>query len=96
MGDVGQNRIEEIDVVERGKNNGWNIMEGSLCYTPATDCNKTGLVLPIWNYTHDVGIAIIGGYVYRGSALPILAGAYVYGDYGSGRIWVSDTTARQQ
>ena len=88
VGDVGQNLIEEIDLVEKGKNYGWNIMEGELCYSPATDCDKTGLELPIWNYTHDVGNAIIGGYIYRGSTLPSLAGAYVYGDYGSGRIWV--------
>jgi glucose/arabinose dehydrogenase len=87
VGDVGQNLIEEIDLVEKGKNYGWNIMEGSLCYNPATGCNETGLEKPIWNYTHDVGSAVIGGYVYHGSALPILSGLYVYGDYGSGRIW---------
>jgi glucose/arabinose dehydrogenase len=87
VGDVGQDLIEEIDLVVKGRNYGWNIMEGSLCYNPATDCDKTGLELPIWNYSHDVGNAIVGGYVYHGSALPDLAGAYVYGDYGSGRIW---------
>ena len=87
VGDVGQDRLEEIDLVEKGKNYGWNIMEGTLCYNPPTGCNNTGLTLPIWNYTHDVGNAIIGGYVYHGSALPSLSGAYVYGDYGSGRIW---------
>ncbi len=87
VGDVGQNRIEEIDLVEKGKNYGWNIMEGTLCYNPESDCNQTGLILPIWNYTHDFGNAVIGGYIYHGSALPSLAGAYIYGDYGSGRIW---------
>jgi glucose/arabinose dehydrogenase len=87
VADVGQNLIEEIDVVEKGKNYGWNIMEGSLCYNPATNCNETGLELPIWNYTHNMGDAVIGGFVYHGSALPSLAGTYVYGDYGSGRIW---------
>ena len=87
VGDVGQDRIEEIDIVEKGKNYGWNIMEGTICYNPSTGCNQTGLTLPVWNYTHDIGNAIIGGYVYRGSALSSLYGAYVYGDYGSGRIW---------
>ena len=87
VGDVGQDRLEEVDVVEKGRNYGWNIMEGSLCYNPASDCNETGLELPVWNYTHDVGNAVIGGYVYHGSALPSLSGLYVYGDYGSGRIW---------
>jgi hypothetical protein len=43
--------------------------------------------LPVWNYTRDLGYSVIGGYVYHGSALPTLGGAYVYGDYGSGRIW---------
>ncbi len=87
VGDVGQDRIEEIDLIEKGNNYGWNIMEGTLCYNPSTGCNETGLTLPIWSYTHDIGNAVIGGYVYRGSTLPSLNGAYVYGDYGSGRIW---------
>jgi glucose/arabinose dehydrogenase len=84
VGDVGQDREEEIDLVEKGKNYGWNIMEGTLTYAGG---NETGLELPVWEYDHSQGNAIIGGYVYRGLALPQLAGAYVYGDYGSGRIW---------
>ena len=76
---MGQDRLEEIDVVERGKNYGWNIMEGSLCFDPAVGCDQTGLELPVWNYTHELGYSVIGGYVYRGSALPTLRGDYVYG-----------------
>jgi len=88
VGDVGQNIVEEIDLVQNGKNYGWNIMEGSLCYNPASGCNQTGLELPVYEYNHTSGnIAIIGGYVYRGSSLPTLQSAYIYGDYGSGRIW---------
>jgi glucose/arabinose dehydrogenase len=87
VGDVGQDRMEEIDIVEKGKNYGWNIMEGTLCYNPASGCNQTGLEMPVWTYTHDVGNAVIGGYVYHGSMLPELSGSYVYGDYGSGKIW---------
>jgi glucose/arabinose dehydrogenase len=80
--------LEEIDLVERGKNYGWNIMEGTVCYNPSSGCNQTGLELPVWNYTHDSGNnAIIGGYVYHGSSMPSLVGAYIYGDYGSGGIW---------
>lgn len=86
-GDVGQDRLEEIDIVEKGKNYGWNIMEGTLCYDPASGCNQTGLELPVWNYTHYVGNAVVGGYMYHGSQLPGLSNGYVYGDYGSGRIW---------
>ena len=86
-GDVGQNRIEEVDVIKSGENYGWNIMEGSLCYSPPSGCNQTGLTLPVWEYNHALGYAVTGGFVYRGVAFPELVGAYVYGDYGSGRIW---------
>jgi glucose/arabinose dehydrogenase len=87
VGDVGQDRMEEIDVVEKGKNYGWNIMEGTLCYDPASGCNQTGLEIPVWTYSHNEGNAVVGGYVYHGSMLPELSGSYVYGDYGSGKIW---------
>lgn len=62
-------------------------MEGSLCYSPSQGCNQTGLELPVWEYGHDLGYSITGGFVYHGSALPELVGTYIYGDYGSGRIW---------
>jgi glucose/arabinose dehydrogenase len=87
VGDVGQDRIEEVDIVKSGGNYGWNIMEGSSCYSPPSGCNQTGLSLPIWEYNHSLGYSVTGGFVYRGAAFPELAGAYVYGDYGSGRIW---------
>jgi glucose/arabinose dehydrogenase len=86
--DVGQSAREEINVIEAGKNYGWNIMEGSIC-TPglSSNCATTGLTLPIAEYTRDKGISVIGGFVYRGSKIPDLCGAYLYGDFGSGRIW---------
>lgn len=87
VGDVGQDRLEEIDIVEVGKNYGWNTMEGTYCYNPPSGCNQTGLTLPVYNYTHELGDAVIGGYVYNGQANPSLKGSYIYGDYGSGRIW---------
>lgn len=86
-GDVGQDRVEEIDIVINGQNYGWNIMEGNLCFNPSTGCNQTGLTLPVWTYNHSLGDAVTGGFVYRGSELPKLVGSYIYGDYGSGRIW---------
>jgi len=87
-GDVGQNKpIEEIDIIEKGKNYGWNIMEGSQCFFPPDGCNKTGIELPIWEYTNDMGRSITGGYVYRGRNIPELQGAYIYGDFMSGRVW---------
>jgi glucose/arabinose dehydrogenase len=94
-GDVGQGEREEVDVIEKGKNYGWHIMEGFACYAPATGCDKTGLTLPIVDYSHTEGVAITGGYVYRGSRCPDLSGAYIFGDYGTRKIWRLQTEAGQ-
>jgi glucose/arabinose dehydrogenase len=85
--DVGQDKVEEIDLIDNGKNYGWNIMEGSLCYNPISGCNTSGLELPVYEYQHPLGDAITGGYVYNGQKLPVLYGAYIYADYGTGLIW---------
>jgi glucose/arabinose dehydrogenase len=85
-GDVGQDSWEEVDIIQKGLNYGWNNMEGFHCYNSST-CNMTGLTLPIVEYSHSEGVAIIGGFVYRGSAITGLRGAYVFGDYLSGIIW---------
>jgi glucose/arabinose dehydrogenase len=87
VGDVGQSEREEIDVVEKGDNCGWKVMEGTICYSPPSGCNQTGLKLPVWEYSHDQGNAIIGGYVYHATKLTDFDGAYFYGDYGTGKIW---------
>jgi glucose/arabinose dehydrogenase len=86
-GDVGQDRIEEIDLIEKGKNYGWRIMEGSQCFDPSSLCNTQGLELPIAEYDHSLGCSVTGGYVYRGTQFPTLIGHYLFGDYCSGRIW---------
>lgn len=86
-GDVGQNRLEEIDIITRGGNYGWRVMEASDCFNPSTNCNRTGLTLPIAEYDHSVGCSVTGGYVYRGSRFPSLDGIYFYGDYCSGVIF---------
>ena len=86
-GDVGQNRLEEIDIIEKGGNYGWNIMEGTRCFSPSSNCNTAGLSLPIHEYGRDLGISVTGGYVYRGSAVPSLVGKYLFADFGSGRFW---------
>jgi glucose/arabinose dehydrogenase len=87
-GDVGQAVVEEIDLVRRGDNHGWRIMEGNRCYRPASGCDQRGLTLPVATYGHDGDrCSITGGYVYRGRAVPALAGAYVYGDFCSGEIF---------
>ena len=87
LGDVGQNDIEEIDLVESGKNYGWSTMEGSRCFKPTTGCDTTGLTLPISEYTHAEGNSVIGGYVYRGEELAAIQGKYLFSDFSSGRIW---------
>lgn len=106
LGDVGQNRIEEINIIEKGSNYGWNLKEGTFFFDP----NGTGagyvttvpprpvppdVIDPIAEYDHDDGTAVIGGYVYRGSVLPALSGRYVFGDWGvfgspSGRLYYLD------
>ena len=100
--DVGQNRFEEINVVERGGNYGWNVREGTACYgaeeCPTVTADGERLRPPVIEYGHgdaDVsGIAVIGGYVYQGTALPDLRGAYVFGDWqAQGRLFVAEEVA---
>jgi glucose/arabinose dehydrogenase len=86
-GDAGQGSWEEIDIITKGANYGWNIMEGSHCYSPSTGCSQSGLTLPVFEYDHSKGCVVIGGYVYRGNQLASLQGHYIYGDYCSGYIW---------
>lgn len=85
--DVGQNTIEEIDLIEKGGNYGWNIMEGSLCFNPPAGCDSAGLELLVYEYGHQLGQSITGGFIYHGEELPILQGAYIYSDFISGTIW---------
>lgn len=83
-GDVGQDKWEEVDIVEKGKNYGWNTMEATHCFKPKVDCDQTGLTMPIVEYSHTVGVSITGGYVYRGSQQKSLYGAYIFADYNDG------------
>jgi glucose/arabinose dehydrogenase len=86
LADVGQNALEEIDIVVRGANYGWNTMEGRHCFERAT-CDQSGLTLPVAEYTHDFGCSVTGGYEYHGARAPWLEGAYIYADFCSGRVW---------
>ncbi len=85
VADVGQNKWEEVTFLTKGGNGGWNTLEGSHCFQPDTDCKTEGLIQPIWEYGHHEGQSITGGYV--ASEPASLAGRYVFGDFGSGRIW---------
>ena len=87
VGDVGQGSLEEIDVVIKGGDYGWNYMEGSNCYSPSNNCQANNPLLPIWEYGRSDGRSVTGGYVYRGSRLPALYGKYIYADYDFGNIW---------
>ena len=93
--DVGQNKFEEVNIIEKGGNYGWKIMEASHCYDPETNCKTEGLTLPIHEYEHEIGISITGGYVYNGKAIPSLSGKYIFADWTgpmffleqNGKIW---------
>jgi len=89
VGDVGQGQWEEIDRQPAdsagGENYGWSVMEGRHCFR--TDCDQTGYVKPIAEYSHDLGCSVTGGYVYRGAAQPDLQGVYVFGDFCSGIVF---------
>ena len=88
VGDVGEADWEEIDVVTRGGNYGWNIREGAHCFEPATDCETQDLDDPVAEYGHDLGVSVTGGYVYRGLQTTQVAGNYVFGDYGGMIAWL--------
>ncbi|MDX2119634.1 MAG: PQQ-dependent sugar dehydrogenase [Gemmatimonadota bacterium] len=88
IADVGQNAYEELNVQPAasagGENYGWNVMEGTHCYPDSSPCSPIGLTLPVLDYDHGDGCSVTGGYVYRGTDVPSLAGHYLYADYCSG------------
>jgi glucose/arabinose dehydrogenase len=88
-GDVGQNEWEEIDVIQKGKNYGWRLLEGTHCFNPETHCRQGhDIVDPVTEYAHSSGrCSVTGGYVYRGAKIPPLLGTYIFGDFCSGEIW---------
>ncbi|MFW6075725.1 MAG: PQQ-dependent sugar dehydrogenase, partial [Chloroflexota bacterium] len=91
IADVGQSTWEEINVQPHdspgGENYGWPIMEASDCFRPAEGCDQSGLTLPVAEYSHAEGCAVIGGHVYRGKASPALDGMYLFADLCSGNLW---------
>ncbi|MFP6676961.1 MAG: PQQ-dependent sugar dehydrogenase, partial [Pirellulaceae bacterium] len=86
-GDVGQNLWEEINIITRGGNYGWNLREGAHPFGRKGSSPREDLIEPIWEYDHEVGRSITGGVVCQSDRVPELKGAYVYGDYISGRLW---------
>lgn len=86
MADVGQDKFEEIDIVHKGGNYGWNTMEGTHCFNPPSGCNMAGLELPMVEISHPEAEAVIGGFIYHGTAVAGLQNQYIFGDL-SGKIW---------
>ena len=86
-GDVGQNKWEEIDIIERGGNYGWNIREGAHPFRRRVEGDATDLIDPVAEYQHREGLSVTGGYVYRGTRFPALEGVYLYADYSFGTVW---------
>jgi uncharacterized repeat protein (TIGR03806 family) len=82
VGDVGQRGFEEINVVSRGANYGWDLREGFQCTGGGTSCSSADFTNPVAAYGRDVGFSITGGYVYRGTQTTELVGRYVFGDFG--------------
>lgn len=97
IGDVGQDLYEEVDLQPAtsmgGENYGWRKMEGFHCYNPPTNCTDPSFTMPVLEYPHLQGAcSISGGYRYRGTQIPSLQGAYLYGDYCTGTIWSATST----
>jgi glucose/arabinose dehydrogenase len=91
IGDVGQGTWEEIDHTPRLspglENYGWDVYEGNAVFDDKPLDSRGTYVKPVFVYGRDQGYSVTGGFVYRGSAVPGLRGKYIFGDYGSGRIW---------
>ena len=86
LADVGQDNWEEVNIVDKPGNFGWNGKEGKHCYKSA-HCENPAYIDPVLEYSHDEGCSITGGYVYRGSQIPALKGIYLYADFCSGTLW---------
>ena len=88
-GDVGQERIEELDLIKKGANYGWNIFEGEMCYRTDLCDSLPSRKSSIYAYRHNVGKSVTGGKFYRGCLSPRFDGVYIYGDYMNGYVVLS-------
>ncbi|MEX1994861.1 MAG: PQQ-dependent sugar dehydrogenase [Steroidobacteraceae bacterium] len=86
VGDVGQGRREEIDIIQRGANYGWDIREGFICADGSTNCASAGFTDPVADYGRNLGASITGGFVYRGSQTTEVVGRYLFADFVTGMI----------
>lgn len=94
VGDVGQDRVEEVTLVRRGENHGWNVFEGHTAFSEQYRRAGENYVAPVFSYPHRMGVSVTGGYVYRGKQSFQMAGEYICGDFESRRIWALTQTNR--
>jgi len=87
VGDVGQDRFEEVCIVRAGENHGWNVYEGYEHFSAEYQRAEEKFTAPLYAYPHSFGVSVTGGYVYRGSRAPSFEGVYIFGDYETGRVW---------
>lgn len=86
--DVGQNEREEVNLIEKGGNYGWNVMEGTQCFESTAGCEPRSMISPVFEYRHgSSGASVTGGHVYRGFAVEEMQGKYVFADFLDGRVW---------
>ncbi|WP_455365304.1 PQQ-dependent sugar dehydrogenase [Kaarinaea lacus] len=86
VADVGQDNWEEVNIIHKPGNYGWNGKEGKHCYKAAR-CENPAFIDPVIEYDHDAGCSVTGGYVYRGSEISALSGIYLYSDFCAGTLW---------
>ncbi|MGQ9914327.1 MAG: PQQ-dependent sugar dehydrogenase [Thermogutta sp.] len=96
VGDVGQNRYEEVDIIVRGGNYGWKLREGFHDFDPNAATTGEPLIDPVTEYFRHEGMSVTGGYVYRGRRLPEFYGYYFYADYVTGNIWALRVNDRHE
>ncbi len=95
VGDVGQDRIEEVGIVRRGENHGWNVYEGHQAFSEKFRRSGETYIAPVMSYSHRHGVSVTGGEVYRGGKSPSLTGWYVFGDFETRRIWALQQSDRK-
>ena len=95
VGDVGQGQYEEVSILRRGENLGWNVIEGFRPHSGRFASKDAQYAPPVFAYSHRVGPSVTGGFVYRGRKQPALVGKYVFGDYETRRVWALDQSDRQ-
>ncbi len=95
VADVGQNKWEEITLVTSGSNQGWNRMEGTHCFSPEKNCDQKGLTLPIFEYGREEGVSVTGGEFWLKDKKSSLFGKYLFGDFGTGRMWALDLKTKK-